>query len=208
MHRVTSNRALLQLIGERVRQGRIIQGWTLDQLSEKSGVSRRTIVNVEKGSLNPGIVTLLRLSDALGIGLPSLVGAHLSQSTKVVRAGHGAVLWESTFGGHGVLVGGIEPPDVVELWDWTLGPGDHYQSEAHVPGTHELLQVLDGEIVVRVADEAYCLRTGDALTFSSDVDHSYSNTTEGPARFSLAVFEPGVGKAHRTEIDNDANTDS
>ncbi len=31
------------------------------------------LVNVEQGSTNPSIATLLRLSDALGVGLPALV---------------------------------------------------------------------------------------------------------------------------------------
>ena len=49
-------------------------------------------------------------------------------------------------GGRGVLVAGTEPPDVVELWDWTLGPGDTHVSEAHTAGTKELLQVQEGTV--------------------------------------------------------------
>ena len=40
------------------------------------------------------------------------------------------------------------------------------------------------------------LDVGDAVTFNSDVAHSYANPGVQPARFTLAVFEPGVG-AHR-----------
>ena len=63
---------------------------------------------------------------------------------KVTRRGDGAALWTSASGGRGVLVAGIEPPDVVELWDWTMAPGDQHVSEAHSPGTMELLQVQEG----------------------------------------------------------------
>ena len=31
------------------------------------------------------------------------------------------------------------------------------------------------------------------LTFDGDLAHSYANPGPGPARFLLAVFEPGVG---------------
>jgi len=31
------------------------------------------------------------------------------------------------------------------------------------------------------------------------VAHSYANPGTAPARFSLAVFEPGVGTGHRPE---------
>ena len=36
-------------------------------------MSRRALVNVEQGAANPSVGTLLRLSDALGVGLPALV---------------------------------------------------------------------------------------------------------------------------------------
>ena len=64
---------LAALIGGRVRASRQANGWTLDQMAERSGVSRRMVVKVEKGDTNPSVTTLLLLSDALGIGLPTLV---------------------------------------------------------------------------------------------------------------------------------------
>src|SRR3989304_1555334 len=65
--------SLVSLIGERVRARRHARGWTLDELAERSGVSRRMLVNIEQGVTNASIATLLRLSEALGLGLPSLV---------------------------------------------------------------------------------------------------------------------------------------
>src|ERR1700751_3079676 len=80
-------------IGGRVRQGRGSRGWTLDQLAERSGVSRRMLVSIEQGSANPSIATLLRISDALGIGLPALVNMDPSPGLRVTRAGAAPVLW-------------------------------------------------------------------------------------------------------------------
>jgi quercetin dioxygenase-like cupin family protein len=83
----------------------------------------------------------------------------------------------------------------MELWDWSLGPGDRHASEAHAAGTKELVHVLAGAITVEVADEVIALETGDAIAFPGDVDHAYVNPHTKAARFSLAVFEPGVGGA-------------
>lgn len=190
--------AVAWAIGARVRQERQARGWTLDQLAEAAGVSRRMVVNVEQGAANPSVGTLLRLSDALGVGLPALVELPRPKPVKVVRRGEGAVLWTGESGGRAVLVAGTEPPDVLELWDWTLGPADHHASEAHAPGTEELLQVWQGAITVEVADQSVTLDAGDALAFAGDVAHSYTNPRRKIARFSLAVFEPGVGSGHRT----------
>jgi transcriptional regulator with XRE-family HTH domain len=182
-------------IGARVRQERQARGWTLDQLAETASVSRRMVVNVEQGVVNPSVGTLLRLSDALGVGLPALVEPPEPKSVKVVRCGEGAELWTGAAGGRGVLVAGTHPPDVMELWDWSLGPGDRHVSEAHAAGTKELVHVLEGSITVEVGDDVIALESGDAISFPGDVDHAYANPRSAPARFSLAVFEPGVGGA-------------
>lgn len=151
------------------------------------------VINVEQGVANPSVGTLLRLSDALGIGLPALVESPRTTSVKVTRRGDGATLWTGEAGGRGVLVAGTEPPHVVELWDWTLGPGDIHRSEAHAMGTRELLHVHKGAVTLEAGGQVFSLGVGDAVTFAGDVAHAYANAGKTAARFSLAVFEPGVG---------------
>lgn len=191
--------SLSSAIGDRVKSERQARRWTLDQLAEAAGVSRRMIINVEQGAANPSVAILLRISDALGVGLPNLVAPPEPRTLTVTRAGEGAALWRSEAGGRGVLVAGTEPPDVLELWDWSLAAGDRHASEAHTPGTREVLQVLKGTVLVEVGDRQATLKTGDAVSFAGDAPHSYSNPGKTPARFSLAVFEPGVGAGGRTE---------
>ncbi len=190
-------------IGARVKQERQARGWTLDQLAEAAAVSRRMVVNVEQGAANPSVGILLRISDALGVGLPALVEPPRPRQVKVTRHGEGAALWTSESGGRGVLVAGTGPPDVLELWDWTMFPGDVHKSEAHTPGTKELVQVQQGTITVGVADQSVTLVAGDAVAFPGDAAHSYAHALGQPARFSLAVFEPGVGSGSRSEVVDD-----
>ena len=187
-------------IGGRVRQGRNSRGWTLDQLAERSGVSRRMLVSIEQGSANPSIATLLLISDALGIGLPALVEMDRSPGLRVTRAGTAPVLWRGKLGGQAVLVAGTEPPDVTELWDWTLGPGESHSTPAHAAGTRELLLVLDGQVELTAGQHAEILAAGDSASFAGDLPHGYANpSTAQTARFALTVFEPGVGPGSRSE---------
>lgn len=189
--------SLNRLIGERIRLERNTRQWTLDQLVEVSGVSRRMLINIEQGVANPSIAILLKLSDALGVGLSALVDSPEPTAVRLTRSGTGPVLWSGDGGGRAVLVASTTAPDVVELWDWTLGPGDRHVSDAHAAGTHELLHVLGGAVVIEVAEQKITLQTGDALTFPSDLPHAYANPNSELARFSLSVFQPAVGTSPR-----------
>jgi transcriptional regulator with XRE-family HTH domain len=184
-----------ELIGERIRQHRTARGWTLDELADRSGVSRRMVINIEHGEGNPSIATLLRISDALGVGLPVLVDVERPRELTVTPAGQAPVLWRGPSGGQALLVAGTEPPDVVELWDWTLHPGEEHSSEAHSAGTRELLLVLEGRVDLRVGDRTDRLEAGDSAAFAGDVAHGYATPAdaETAARFALTVFQPDVG---------------
>jgi transcriptional regulator with XRE-family HTH domain len=198
---------LASVIGTRVRLERQALGWTLERLAEAAAVSRRMLVSVEQGAVNPSVGTLLRISDALGLGLPALVEPPEPKSVRVIRAGEGAALWSGEFGGRGVLVAGTGGPNVLELWDWTLRPGDEHRSEPHTAGTKELLQVQDGTVTLEITDQPLLLAAGDAVAFPGDVAHSYRNADDAPARFSLAVFEPGVGARAHPEVETRLDRD-
>jgi transcriptional regulator with XRE-family HTH domain len=190
----TADLALVSLIGERVRARRHARGWTLDELAERSGVSRRMLVNVEQAVSNASIATLLRLSEALGIGLPALVAPNDGEtSLEINRAGTRPPLWTGEHGGKALLAAGVAGPDVVELWDWTLAPGDAHASEPHVTGTRELLTVIEGDVFLSVAGEEVALHVGDAVSFPGDTVHGYRNDGASGARFALTVFEPAMG---------------
>ncbi|MFC3688764.1 helix-turn-helix domain-containing protein [Aquipuribacter hungaricus] len=191
---------LAAAIGGRVRRERQARRWTLDQMASATGVSRRMLVSVEQGAANPSVGTLLRVAEALGVGLPALVEPPATGPVQVTRHGGGATLWTSEAGGRAVLVASTRAPGVVELWDWTLAAGDRYASRGHVPGTTELVHVLSGALTVEVDGAAHELAAGDAVAFPGDVDHAYAATGTGTgtpgaagARFSLAVHEPVTG---------------
>jgi DNA-binding XRE family transcriptional regulator len=189
--------ALAASIGAQVRSQRQLHDWTLDELAQRSGVSRRMLVNVEQGTTNPSIATLLRLSDSLGIGLPALVDVATGQAMLVRRSTDMTPMWTSPNGGQAVMVAGTQAPNVVELWDWTLGPGDIHTSQAHARGTRELIAVLQGTLRLRLGDREELLKTGDSATFDADSDHAYLNPSkQRKTRFALTVFEPSVGKEY------------
>jgi quercetin dioxygenase-like cupin family protein len=148
------------------------------------------LVSLEQGTANPSLAILLRLSEALGIALPTLVEPPKTGPISVTRAGDGPVLWNSPGGGEARMVAGLAIPDAFELWSWRLAPGDRRDSEPHSRGTKELLHVHRGSLVMILGDETIELQTGDAVAFSGDLAHSYRNDGDQMVQFSGAVFDP------------------
>ncbi len=152
------------------------------------------VVNVESARSNASIATLLRLATALQVTLADLVSeVPGAPGVMVTSASSREALWTGQSGGAAVLVVAADTPDMLELWDWSLEPGEWYESEPHRSGTHELLHVLSGVVRLTVDGDVHELRRGDAARFSGDVPHSYRNDGRRAARFALAVHEP-VGR--------------
>jgi len=178
-------------VGRNVRALRQQRRMTIDALAAASGVSRGTVIQVETARGNPSIATLCNLAAALRVGVGSLVDGD-SGPRVVVRRGHEAAqLWSSAAGSSAVFRIGTDPPDVVELWDWTMQPGDGFDGEAHPIGTVEVLSVLSGRLALRVGTAEHELAEGDTVTFEAHAPHRYAGAGDGPARFVMVVVQPG-----------------
>ncbi len=75
----------VQLIGTRIRQARIERGWTQDELAGRSGVTTRTVGNVEKGSPSVAIGTVFELATIVGLQMFASDRHELSQLIQQAR---------------------------------------------------------------------------------------------------------------------------
>jgi transcriptional regulator with XRE-family HTH domain len=64
---------ILNGVVERLRRERERRGLSKKKLAALSGVSRTAIMNIENGNRSPGLVTCLRLADALGLRLENVL---------------------------------------------------------------------------------------------------------------------------------------
>jgi transcriptional regulator with XRE-family HTH domain len=178
-------------IGRNVRALRQQRRMTIDALAAASGVSRGTVIQIETARGNPSIGTLVHLAEALRVGVTSLVDGDATPRVVVRRAEQAVPLWSSEAGSTAVFRIGTDPPDVVELWDWTLQPDDAFDGEAHPIGTAEVLSVLHGRLGLRVGAVEHELGEGDTVMFQAHVPHRYSGAGDGPVRFTMVVLQPG-----------------
>lgn len=81
-------RAEMANLGRRLRTLRERRSWALKDLSQASKVSVTALQRLEKGDTNPGLLTLVRVLDVLGVSLDHFVGLARegTDSVQVIRA--------------------------------------------------------------------------------------------------------------------------
>jgi transcriptional regulator with XRE-family HTH domain len=175
-------------IASRVRAERAQRRWTLDELAARSTVSRRLLVQIEQAEANPSLATLLKLAAALGVTLTELLSEEPDdRPVAIVREQDATTLWSTPAGSSARLLVSHGP---LELWSWTLQPGDGRTSEPHRPGSLELLTVQTGTVALDVGDHHVEIPTGDSAWFDATRPHAYANPGASAATFILVVLEP------------------
>jgi transcriptional regulator with XRE-family HTH domain len=175
-------------IATRARAARAQRRWTLDELAARSTVSRRLLVQIEHAEANPSLATLLKLAAAFGITLTELLSEEPDAEPVAVVAGQDAMtLWSTPAGSAARL---LVSHEAIELWSWTLTPGDQRASEAHRPGSVELITVDTGTVALDVGHHHVEIPTGDSAWFDATLPHMYTNPGTTTATFTLVVFEP------------------
>ncbi|PJR10748.1 helix-turn-helix domain-containing protein [Sinorhizobium meliloti] len=176
-------------VSQNLKTFRRQSGLTLDELSRKSGVSKGMLVEIEKGTANPSIATLCRAATALGVSVADFVGVASSVPVRIVPPQDASTLWHGPKGGSATLLVGTNGPDEIELWRWTLFPGEIFESPGHSPGTLELLNVETGELTLKFADSEHLVQAGSSVLARTEDKHAYMNCGNDELRFVMAVAE-------------------
>jgi transcriptional regulator with XRE-family HTH domain len=164
---------------------------TFDELAIRSGVSKGMLVQIEQGRANPSIATLCRLAAGLGVSVADLIAAddHSKSPVQVVAPDQTRILWKGPKGGSAALLVGSDGPDMLELWSWTMQPGERYEARPHSVGTLELLHVQQGSLALEVDGVVHVVATGASAFARTDRPHAYACTGRKRTQFAMVVFE-------------------
>ncbi|HEX5365273.1 MAG TPA: XRE family transcriptional regulator [Acidimicrobiales bacterium] len=184
-------------VAANTRRLRVRRGWSLDQLATRSGVSKGMLVHLEQARTNPSLGTLCKVAETLGVSLAGLVEQPATANVRVVERAAAVRLWTSERGSAGDLLVGSDEDDHLELWRWTLAPGDGHEADGHAAGTREIVHVLSGDMVLRVDGVDHPVPAGAAATFRADRDHGYRNDGRDPVDLVMVVLQPATDADER-----------
>ncbi|WP_406150898.1 helix-turn-helix domain-containing protein [Streptomyces sp. NBC_01012] len=183
---------LTQSLARNLKRWRGERGFTLDTLAARAGVSRGMIIQIEQARTNPSVGTTVKLADALGISITTLLDYEQGPQVRLVPENQAVRMWSTEAGSSTTLLVGTEARGPIELWSWHLMPGDSSVSDPHPEGTVELLHVTAGELTLIVDGEAHAVPAGTSATFEAHVPHSYGNDGSEPVDMTMAVTIPPV----------------
>jgi transcriptional regulator with XRE-family HTH domain len=188
-------------IASRVRELRDAQGFSLDALAERSGVSRSTISLIERGQSSPTATVLDKLATALAVTLASLFeesAAPAAEPSPMARAAAQPVWTDPTSGyvRRNLSPAARSPIQLVEV-NFPAGQQVAYDTSARDVEIHQQVWMIDGVMEMTVGEVHWRLETGDCLTMRLDCPIVFRNPTREPARYLVALVTAPLTQTRR-----------
>jgi transcriptional regulator with XRE-family HTH domain len=178
-------------IARRVRDLRAAQGFSLDALAERSGVSRSNISLIERGQSSPTAAVLDKLAAGLGVTVASLFEdskAPLAEPSPMARVAEQPV-WTDPASGY--VRRNLSPAmrSPIQLVDVVFPAGQRvaYDSATREAEIHQQVWMIDGVMEMTVGNAHWRLEAGDCLAMQLDRPIVYRNPTRKPARYLVAL---------------------
>lgn len=183
---------VLTTVGPRLKALRREQELTLQQLSERTGISTSTLSRLESGLRKPTLELLLPLARAHSVPLDELVDAPSTGDPRIhprpVHHGDRTIVpLTRNLGGlrayKHILPAPKDPVDSTTLLEQRTHEG------------YEWLYVLSGRLLIALGDQRTVLTAGEAAEFDTRVPHGFINAGPGPLEF-LSLFGAQGERVH------------
>jgi transcriptional regulator with XRE-family HTH domain len=175
--------------GARVRDLRQGRRWSLEALSQASGVSRSMLSEIERGEASPTLVLALAIARALGTRLGDLVDGGHESELQVVRHNDPAYDYRTEGDCQIRTLSPLDADRTIEYYRLDFDRGGELRSQPHFTGTREIVYVDVGRVRVESGGDEVLLTAGDSVTFAADVPHAIVNVGRSRARaYLIDVF--------------------
>ena len=167
---------------KRLRQSK---GMSLDQVAEQTGVSKSMLAQIEKGTANPSLGVLGKITSGLRIEFQTLIEAPRVDFCLVKP--EEMIPTKELEGQYKVFTCfPFEDSQSVEIYRIDVEPGGVYTSGSHGERTREYITVIDGALTIECHDHSQKVEKSQVYKFETDQQHIYRNA--GSERASCMCF--------------------
>ncbi|MDT0499854.1 MULTISPECIES: XRE family transcriptional regulator [unclassified Halomonas] len=173
-------------LGERLREIRLSNQWTLEDVSQRTGLARSTLSKIENDQISPTFTAVQKLIGGLDIDLPQLLSPPRQQTRTMgrrdlTRRGQGDLHPTPTYE-HELLSCELALKRMIPFKTIVRARAFEDFSEWVRHDGEEFLMVLEGEILLYSEFyEPLRLESGDSIYFDSAMGHALVSTSEQDA---------------------------
>lgn len=176
-------------VGRNIQKLRKEKRYTLGALSEKSGVSKAMLSQIETEKVNPTVATVWKIAMGLQVSMEKLINSGNAEVKRfhVSRKEHITTLDTEDKGVHVMVLSPFSMVEDLEMYMLQLSQGGRLDSTPHYPRTEEFLTIISGSVRVRAGENISELQAGDFISYHCDLDHSIENIGNGEAEVHMVV---------------------
>jgi len=177
LHKNQTNDDFVIDVGQKIRNFRRKLGLSIEALSQRSGLSTAAIQKIETNHMVPTIISLMKLSRALGEKVSFFVDEKdvKDQVVLIKRKERKRFYSEMSKISQEYITGQLEDR-VLEGGIFTAKIGGKSGEEMNTHPGEEIIFCVKGKIEVTTPSRTYLLSSGDTLHFKSDIPHRWRNS--------------------------------
>ncbi|MBO1255018.1 helix-turn-helix transcriptional regulator [Alteromonas sp. 5E99-2] len=178
-----------QHISESIKHQRRVREWSLDKMSEITGVSKAMLGQIERKESNPTIATLWKIATGFRCSFSSLLSPSFNLNNSNT---HHPFDDQSKINEENMKIKTLfsySPVTKMETFEITLLNNHRQESSAHINGVTEHIHVLSGELTLIDGGLEVLLKEGEQYILNADVNHGYQDNI-GKTRFLDIIYYP------------------
>lgn len=179
------------VVAENMKAYRKANNFSLDKVSELTGVSKTMLGQIERGDSIPTITTMWKIANGLKVTFTSLI----KESTNVVTIISKNDLFElpENDGNYKVYpYFPFENDKQFEIYMVEIEPGGYLEADPHHNGTDEYITVFDGQLELTILGQTYLLEKDNSIRFKANCKHAYHNPSKELTRLNMTINYPSM----------------
>lgn len=164
---------MTRIIGINLKRARLERGFSLDEVSSRSTVSKSMLSDIERGRKCPTVAILYKICEGIHVSMPSLLKSpekfvEVVKAKKMVK--HSGLDLQYLFR--------YDINTSMEIHKFKIAPHTSVPAESHVERIWEYIMVIDGTFTLVLDDDSYSIKKGEAIRFLANRKHTYANETD------------------------------
>ncbi len=185
-------------LGKKIKKLRTMRGFTLQAVSDLTGLSKPLLSQIENNIAAPPIATLIKISTALGVKISHFFQDHSMDHTRIAvvrkdqRYGVRKLSHHNYSSDIGYRYESLAYPMADKQMEPFIAEIESRRDDELLYNNHvgeEFMFLLEGQLEFRTVKQTHVLDKGDAIYFDSSIPHAVRGVG-GIAKILVIVFTP------------------